>query len=303
MAYSTSKFQLTHLLQAAWQRLGQFKRWTATGGSTTTAINTLWAGVEDLIYEDDDPALIYGTLVVIRDAGGAGAAPEGEFGQITDYDSSTPTITMDALSTGVAVGDRIGVASPLFPLEDMITCVNLALRRFGEIDVPDTSITIVANQSEYSLPAAIQQRPQAVYRQTVQTTSNNQWELVSGWSVVQATPGSQWTLIVPPLTVGYKLKVVYRGFHPTLYSYSADIAETIHPELAITATLAEAYQWYNNQVGGSNAYFLQRENKILQDLENAKVMYPITHSIQQIQGLPHWNTRNAYVPLTNDLRE
>lgn len=300
MAIDATKYQLTHLLQDAWYRMGQLKRWKATGGTQTTVVNTTWAGVEEQIFEDDDPALIYGTLVVLKDT--AGAAPEGEMALITDYDSSSQTLTMDSLSAAVASGDRIGIASPLFPFEDMIELANIALRKLGDIDIVDTSLSIVANQTEYTLPTAFNKRPVRVRRQTSQTASNNQWELVQGWDVIPATAGSQWTLVVPHLSQGYSLEVMYRDAHPELTAFDSYILDAIAPELAVCAVVAEAFQWYNNQLGGSNEYFLQRENKAIQDLESAMVRHFTPKTPEQVQGLPHWGIRGDYVPGTSDLR-
>lgn len=302
MAYSASKYQLTHLLQDAWTRLGQLRVWTATGGSTTTIACTDWAIPEEPVYEDDDPSLIMGTAVVIKDAGGAGAAPEGELGMITDYDSSTSTLTMDTITSAVASGDTFGIVSPLFSLQDMIVLTNIALRKLGVIDLIDTSISIASGQSEYTLPTTIRTKPVRVRKQTNQGASDNQWELVTNWSIIPATAGSNWTLVLPPLEPNYSIEILYRSLHPKVSSYDSDIAEIIHPELALNALIAEAYQWYNNQVGGSNQYFLQRENKAIQDLEAAKVLHPIYHAVEQIHGMPHWGTRSEYVPLTSDLK-
>jgi hypothetical protein len=298
MTYSPTKYQLTHLLQDAWFRLGQFRRWVVTGGSQTTTINTSWAGVEEQIYEDDDAALIYGTVVVLEDSGGLGAAPEGEFARITDYDSSLWTLTHDTLSASVASGDKVGIASPLFPLQDMIELANIALQRLGEIDLPDTSLTVIGGETQYTLPTTIRKRPVAV---NIAKTAGG-WQPVQGWNVIPAAPGSNWTLTVPYLTSGQGLQVVYSSLHPKLTAFDSNISELIEPELALSALLAEAYQWYNNQVGGSNAYFLQRENKALQDLEVAKVQFQIPRHPHQAQGMPHWGTRGEYVPGTSDLR-
>lgn len=303
MAYSPTKYQLTHLLQDAWYRMGQMRRWIATGGSASTFINTDWAGVEEQIYDDDDAALIYGTVVVIRDAGGLGAAPEGEMGMITDYDSSSQTMTFDTITSTISAGDRVGIASPQFPMEEMFTAANLALQRLGEIDVADTSLTVSAGQTEYTLPSAIRKQPVAVNVQTLQDSNDNRWEPVVGWKVLPAAPGSNWTLVVPVLTQGYSLQVIYRSTHPKLISFDSDIIEAIHPELALSAILVEAYQWYNNMVGGTNQYMLQRENKALQDLEASKILYPIHRIVEQVSGLPHWGSENLYVPGTSDLRE
>lgn len=301
MAYSASKYQLTQLLQDAWFRMGQMKRWKMTGGSASTVVNSAWAGVEDAIYEDDDPSLIYGTVVVIRDAGGLNAAPEGEMGRITDYDSSIFTITMDTLTAAVASGDSVGIASPLFPLEDMIEAANLALQRIGELDIPDTSLSVVTNQTEYTLPSTIRSRPLLVEVAENQDAGNYQWRKVQGWHVVPATAGAAWTLFIPPLPVDHALRVWYRGLHPKLTAYDSDIIETLHPELILCATLVEAYQWYNNQTGGTNGFMVSRENMALQSLEAAMVKYPVLRIVEQVHGMPHWGALGDYVPGTSDL--
>lgn len=301
MAIDATKFQLTHLLQDAWYRMGQMKRWTATGGSATTVVNTTWAGVEEPIFEDDDPAVIYGTVVVLKSTDGL--APEGQAGMITDYDSSTNTITMETLTAVVGAGDKIGIAAPLFPYEDMIELANVALQKLGDIDIVDTSIVVVAGQTEYNLPAAINERPIRVRRQGVQVSNNNQWENVIGWDVIPQTTGAQWKLVVPDtIAPNYSLEVVYRDSHPTLTAFDSIILDTIHPELAVCAVIAEAYQWYNNQLGGANQYFLQRENKAIQDLEQALVKNPIRHIVEQVSGMVHWGESSEYVPGTGDLR-
>jgi hypothetical protein len=299
MAYDKDKYQLTHLLQDVWYRAGQMKRWTATGGSATTVINTAWAGVDEPIFEDDDPSLIYGTAIVIQDAGLAGADPEGRFGMITDYDSSNYTITVDTLTGAISVGDRVGIVTPMFPLEDMIEAANLALGRIGNLDIPDISLTAVSGQYEYTLPSAIRSKPLSV---SFRNNSTEYWRKVSGWSVIPATAGSNWTLVLPASISSGSLQVVYRAPHPKLTTYDSPILEGVHPELIISATLIEAFQWYNNQVGGSNEYFLQRENKALQDFESAKVLYPILRVPEQVTGFPHWGFDSRYVPGTSDLR-
>src|SRR5687768_8887008 len=153
MAIDATKYQLTQLLQDAWYRMGQIRRWIVTGGDADTIINTGWAGVEEPIYEDDDPALIAGTAIVLQTTDDAD--PEGEWGEVTDYDSATQSLTISELSASIGAGDRIGLVSPLFPVEDMIELANIALQHLGDIDIPYTGLSVVANQSEYSLPSYI----------------------------------------------------------------------------------------------------------------------------------------------------
>lgn len=275
--------------------------WNVTGGSVSTVENTDWALGEEPQYEDDDPSLMFGTVIVVEDALGTGVAPEGEFAMITDYDSSANLITMNPINA-VSNGDRVGVVQPLFPLQDMIQLANIALRKIGEIDVIDTSLVVAANQTEYTLPSTIQKRPVRVRIQGVQDALNNQWRELPNTSIIPATAGSSWTLVIPDGAQGYTLEVTYRGMHPEVTAFDSPIQAAIHPELALCALIAEAYQWYNNQVGGSNQYLLQRENKAIQDLESARVLYPVKRTMEQVSGMPHWGVRGDYVPLTSDLR-
>lgn len=298
MAIDATKFQLTHLLQDAWYRMGQMKRWKATGGSTTTVVNSTWAGVEEPVFEDDDPALIYGTVVVLKDT--VGAAPEGEMGMITDYDSSTNTITMEALSSAVGANDRVGIVSPQFPLEDMIELANIALQKLGNLDIPEY-VTVTSGTIQYALPTAIQKTPTMV--RYVSNAANIAPRILSGWRVMPDSAGVDLSITFQnPLDIGGQIEVFYRDAHPTLTAFDSQISEVIHPELAVCSLLAEAYQWYNNQLGGANQYFLQRENKAIQDLEQMLVKHPIQHLPEWLPGFPHWGKRGDYVPGTSDLR-
>lgn len=299
MALDVTKYQLTQLLQDAWYRMGQMRRFIVTGGDTDTIENTGWAGVEEPTFEDDDPAVIGGTAVVLS---AGGTAPEGEWGEITDYDSATTALGIRALSAAVASGDRIGIASPLFPVEDMIELANIAIQKLGEIDVPYTGISIVANQTEYSLPSYISRRPTAVYWQSNQASGNNQWRLLQNWRIEPAAVGTVWKLIVSPLPQAHTLQIWYAGMHPKLTAFDSEISPSITPELIINALIAEAFQWYNNQLGGQNQYFMQRENKAIQDLEASLVRYPVSRLVEQVQGFPHWGQLGEYVPGTSDLR-
>ena len=97
---------LSNILRDSLVKLGQLQVFTATGGTTTTIVDS------DLGGTDSD--FVRGTMVVIRDAGGASAAPENEFAEITAYTSSTGTLTGAASSFTVAPasGDTYGLSPP-----------------------------------------------------------------------------------------------------------------------------------------------------------------------------------------------
>jgi len=74
-----------------WQDLGKidaFEEFVATGGSTTTVVNGKVADRQD--RPEDNYSTDF-TAIIVRDAGGANAAPEGEMQRISSYVSSTST--------------------------------------------------------------------------------------------------------------------------------------------------------------------------------------------------------------------
>lgn len=151
MTYSSSGFQLTHLLQRVYDKLEQTRGLVATGGSTTTIVDT------NISDEIDDDTYKGWTAFVSYDAGGAGAAPEGEYQSISDYAQSTNTLTIAAFTVAIAVGDRATITrNSLYPLYDVRRLCNNALKELGRVPNLDTSLTTAADQTEYDIPATVQ---------------------------------------------------------------------------------------------------------------------------------------------------
>lgn len=265
-------FTLSNMLYGAWAALGQTDETTATGGSTTTAIDTKLSGK----YTDDD--LVGGTIVVVRDAGGLGAAPEGEFARISAYSDGSQTFTIDTITTAIASGDRIGIVKPLYNLQVMIQRANEALREVGKIPLPDTSLTTVANQTEYALPVAL--KSARLIRVEVQTlknvTGDNEWITIPNWRVVPASPGSTGLLILPSMIAGYTIKITYLGYHTAVNAFNDPISEYIDPRLAIKALELRALDWLISSKGQSATNFeLQRWNKAATEYDQLQAKYPV----------------------------
>ena len=269
-------YYLTNLLQDMYSSLGQMDVTTATGGSTTTFVDTKLAG----LYNDDD--LNGWTLFVIRDAGGLGASPEGQFTRITDYVASTTTSTIATLPTGIAAGDTIGYVKILYPLYTMIEVINRALRSLGVIEYVDTaSIVPVAGQTEYTLPAVMKyERPVRVSVNTnVSDRNDNQWYDILDYEIQYSVPGENGKLIFKdPPPSGHLVRVVYRTVHPFLTAYNSPVSENIHPTLATAAAAEKALEWQNSRLSGSDEFFLQRWNDAKRHLMDAKQEYPIRMS-------------------------
>lgn len=275
MAYSTTQLQLTHLLQRVYRKLGGTVITTATSGSTTTAADTKLVDV--LGDGNADDAYNGGTLIVVRDAGGAGAAPEGEFSRISDYTASTFLFTLDStLTAEIGAGDTFMFAVQDYPLATMIEIVNDALSYLGDLPLPDTSITTAANQTEYTLPVAVKRDELLFVEIQGQTTdaNDNQWIPIRNYRTVPAAPGSAGTLIIPQYAEGYTVRLTYMGRHPPVSTYADPISEYIHPDLAVACVTAHALAWINVQQGATEER-IQRENKAWNDLDRALVLHPI----------------------------
>ena len=225
-------FDLTYRVA---RELGLTQEGVATGGSATTLIDTVMRDEADDLWNK-------GTVWVLRDAGGAGAAPEKEYATVSDFVQATSTLTISAVTAAIAGGDRYALAMKQVPLHIIIQKINQAIQDLGPVPYADiTSITTADDQTEYSLPVAAKRDLLQVRIQTVDDDANdNRWiEVPGGWEVQQADPGAQPRLIIQQFTSGYDLKLVYLANHPALEVATATLSEYIPVErIVIPAVLA-----------------------------------------------------------------
>ncbi len=293
MAYSPNLLQLTHVLQQLYRRLGG-KVTKATGGTNATVIDTKLT--DELADGNQDDLFNGGTLLVVKDAAGLAAAPEGEISRVVDYAADTQTLSLSpALSAGVDAGDTIIIAPPDFPLYDMVEVVNDALRYLGEIPVPDVSLVTASEQTEYTLPAGMigRQLLNLELQTVLGDADNNQFVPIEGYSIVPpSVAGGAGTLVLPASSAGYIVRVTYLGVHPRVEAYDGNISRYFHPDLVHAAVFAHAIQWRNDQnaiAGGADDASLRLEQKAWSQFDRARIQHPVTIPPRRIQGMPHFN--------------
>jgi hypothetical protein len=267
-------FTLSEVLQAMYRYLGQFNVTTATGGSTTTFVDSKQVGLHrDNSWKD-------GACFVTRDAGGANAAPEGQFARCSTYVNTSGTFTVDtALTAAVASGDTFGFVSSYYPLYQMIQAVNDGLRNLGDMPLVDTTtLDTIAGDTEYA--AAVAWKRARPYRIDIQgrtgDSADNQWEETTDWEWVPAAAGSAGRIIFGHYPLGSRdIRVWYHDRHGVVNAYSDVINERLDPQLAVLAATQEALNWQNSRVQGADPFLLQLSNKCANELEMRLAKTPI----------------------------
>lgn len=159
---------------------GRYAKFTATNGSTSTAIST--SG----LFEPDDywnQAILY-----VRTAGGA--APEGEYRFITDYVQSTQTATVTlAFTVAIASGDICeiyGGAIPPGELDSIIERgVKAATSYWYKPIWDDSTLDFTASTYTYTLPTDVDRLRRVYFREI----SSYRWKSFPFWEVV-GVPGA-----------------------------------------------------------------------------------------------------------------
>lgn len=131
----------SEIMQLALTKMGRsaYVGTTATGGSVATFVDTKLGST----YSAED--LLNGSCIVTRDAGGASAPPEGQFGRITLYTpaswtGSITTLVGGDLTAAIASNDTIMIVFPKYPLTEIIRSLNEVLQSFGRIPSHDTAV-------------------------------------------------------------------------------------------------------------------------------------------------------------------
>ena len=257
MPYNSNGVYITPTLFHATYRvareLGGVTEGVSTGGATTSVIDTRILALTAADYYNN------GMAWVLRDSAEGSAAPENEFGEISD-DDGAGTLTIRSVSAGsgdpftaaTAVTDRYAVTTSKYPPHQLISAVNGALQDMGVIPIDDiTSVTTATSQTEYSLPIAANMDLRKVYFQGRTNDSNdNRWEKLEGWDIQRTATGTADLLILPfQYVTGRLLKLVYMQEHPELDDASDKISESVHLNRLITEAAFKMLEWMDNKPG------------------------------------------------------
>ncbi len=248
---------LSELLQRVYDNLGQFQISTATGGSTTTVVDTKQNNTQN-----EDDTWNEGYLFIIS---ADGAAPEGQFRRISGYDDSAGTFTVDtAFTVAPASGDKYGWANNYFPLYTVINRCNAALKDMGAIaQVDTTTLDSADNKTEYAIAATWKKYPPFAidYQTNTGDSNDNQWEPIPHWRYVPSTAGNAAMIEIKQLTSGRDIRVWYKDVHADLSDYDDEIYEGFPDNLVVAMCTEACLRWQNARLGGGDDFLVQLWNE------------------------------------------
>lgn len=217
----------------------------ATGGTTTTLIDTVNRVEEDETFN--------GQTLFMLDGNNANTTH-----QIINFDNATSTITFSpAVTNAIADGDRYMVCRVV--REDLVQAVNAALTEIGNVTKIDESLTVVADQTEYTLPAGIYNlvRVEVAASESADYAykRNYRWREING------------KLHIPREfveTEGMKLRLYYNALHDNVDA-DADAIDAGIPLPLLTSVAAYNFQW---QQYANKGNFDQKEDTFLSKVQN-----------------------------------
>jgi hypothetical protein len=217
---SKTLFDLTYELARA---LGVVEEGTATGGSTTTIADT-----NALLQADD--FWNNGTAWILYDAGGLGAAPQGEYSVISDFAQSGGLVTLrSTLTAAVGIGDKYAVARTRYSLSLLIQKVNEALTGVVIEKTDITTVAIADSQTEYSLPSDLIELKEVWLAANTDDTDDNRWERVFDWTVQKSATGTANKVVfTSQYGAGIAVKLTYLAYHANLRIATDKLDDSIH---------------------------------------------------------------------------
>src|SRR5687768_8101700 len=225
--------------------LGVVSEGIATGGDTDTILDSVERLEENDFWNG-------GTAWILYDAGGLGAAPQGEYGYISDYALTGGNISIrTALSASVAAGDRYAIAGLRYPLQLLIQKVN---ETFGVIEKTDITTVETANeQNEYSLPSDVLELKQVFLASNSDDSDANGWEKIYDWDVQKSATGTANKLVLNrQFTAGYAVKLIYLTYHTKLIAATDKLDDSIHIDKVVYNAAHACLLWRQMKVGQSD---------------------------------------------------
>lgn len=286
-------FNLFDITLRVAQELGITIDGTATAGAVNSLTDTV--ALQNGQYGDD--FFNNGTLWLVRDAGGLGAAPQGEYARISDFVKTTGVVSLStSLTVAIASGDTYALANKEYPRDTIINQINKVLRAIFVMTEDISTITTASDQTEYNLPAALLDQDIEVFIQGKTLDTNDyKWQQMYDWYIRQTASGTQKLLVFktqPPEP--YLLRLVYYIPHAQLSAATDKLHESADLNRVALESALECLRWKRNQPGVHKADIEMRIGEMTSRSERAKWTQPMGHTHVK---LATWGDVEQYIEI------
>lgn len=226
--------------------IGDTRQGAATGGSVTTLVDTTLIE-SDGVYNGGTLFIELSPPVTPR---------------ITTWTQSTYTFAFPTLAAGPSSGTPYTVVSHKYPLDVLKKAVNQALAEVGSIMDVDETLTIVADQERYTIPATASND---IRRVELGTVNEGEWDIHYYWKV---EGGQLRFLAYAPSDTSQTVRLHFVKQHAALSALDDELDEQVDRRLLLALAAKFAYLWRNikskrDEVDGMTMlnYFLSQEQQ------------------------------------------
>jgi hypothetical protein len=239
-----SAYTLFDLAYRVARELGYLFEGIATGGAVNNVTDTIF-----LLGSFEDDYFNAGSVFIIYDAGGLEAAPQGEWGRISDFVKATGVATIASnLTVAVAAGDRYAICNREYTLDTLIQNINAVLSEMQIPYINTANVETESNITEYNLPADVLDQNIKVWIQRSTDMDNNLWMEYHDWYISETETGFPKQLIfhsLPPEP--YEVKIEYYLSHPPLYTSTSKLAESLNINRVVAESALKCLSWKKAQ--------------------------------------------------------
>jgi len=239
--------------------LGNVRGSTATGGSTTTIVDSTHSEANDF-WND-------GTIWIQS----GNAANNSR--KVLDWVLSSTTYSVTAFSSAVANGNAYSVLVGDWPRDKLIDFINEALRDIGDVPAISTTLTTVANQEAYTLPAGVFN----VTRVEVASEKVSPYGYVPQVGTWYEQAGSLYFATnKEPQESGYIIRLTYASPHAVLDTDDDTISGYVHLSRLVWAAAVYAWQWRIQMSKEDEPMYGQQMAYAVAMAERDKMRHPIS---------------------------
>lgn len=219
---------------------------TATGGSTTTLVDSALGALPDDHFNNGRLWIKSGTHA-------------DKIFQVTDFATSTGTVTFAAVVGAIAAGVRYAIARNSYPWDQIVSAIQRALDSTWVTGI-DSTLEGDGETLEFTLPTGVYDVKRVEFEDTAQANTGRRnsthWRETS-------TGKLRFDYGYAPID-GYTIHVYYRDQHAELTDYSVVISNEINVEWLKWAAAQELLWWGVSMYGQQVEYRIEeRMNKVI----------------------------------------